>query len=95
MSAYLSGVEKRKSKKAWEAATNRTTKFVAFDGQNRFQALEYEVLNMVSDFTSSAIILVLRPPIMVRNGLFLLNKRNCEVLHQSAAAKVKVVENLP
>ena len=75
VSAYLTGAPV-KSKKAHEASANRTVKFVAFDGLNKFSALEYERLDMVYDFSSQALILALKPPIMVKKGLLLLKKHN-------------------
>ena len=53
---------------------SRLTKFTVYDGMNKFQALEYEMLGMVADFNSAGILLCLSPPIMVRKGLLLLKR---------------------
>ena len=92
MSAYLTGTD-NKSKKAVDISQNRTTKFIAFDGINRFPALEYERLDMVYDFNSTPIILALRPPIMVKKGMLLLKKMNVEVLTQPDVVRPKPTVN--
>ena len=60
---------------------NRLTKFTIFDGVNQYEAMEYEMLNMVHDFNVNGIILALKPPIMVKKGMFLLKKQNVKVLY--------------
>ena len=64
-------------------AANRLNKFTMFDGVNHLMAMEYELLTMVHDFEKAGLILALKPPIMVRKGMFLLKKVNCQVLHQA------------
>lgn len=78
---YLKGDDNGESK-ANKSAFNETrlTKFTLFDGVNKFQAMEYELLQMVHDFRSNPLVLALKPPIAVRKGMLLMRKTNCTVL---------------
>lgn len=46
---------------------------------------------MVHDFKSAALVLALKPPIMVRKGMLMLRRVNCQVLYQSAPPPPKAV----
>ena len=83
-SAYLSNGLVQTSKPAKTGmAESRMTKFTIFDGVNKFEAMEYELLNMVHDFKQPGLILALKPPITVRKGMLLLKKQNCQVVYQA------------
>ena len=61
-----------------------------FDGIKSYMAVEYELLSMVNDFSKAGLILALKPPLMVRKGLIMLKKLNCQVLHQSAEQTIPI-----
>ena len=83
VSAYLNSDRdtEDKPKANHGPAANRLTKFSMFDGVNKIMGIEYELLSMIYDFSKPGIILALKPPIMVRKGLLLLKKTNCQVLY--------------
>ena len=80
-STYLKNKIGQTVEKKWKPNA-RMAKFTVFDGLNHIQAIEYEQLDMLNDPFNSTLLLSLKPPIEVRQGLILLRKDNCELIHE-------------